>query len=72
MFISYSLYLIIHIGKIKTFETKFNIESVRSYDGFIQHPSGIFQALDSSSSYISQQKMFDDLGREILKNAFDG
>jgi hypothetical protein len=25
-----------------------------------------------ASSYASQQKVFDDLGRDVLKNAFDG
>ncbi|CAF3629264.1 unnamed protein product [Adineta steineri] len=43
-----------------------------SHDGFVEHPSGIYQAKDSVSCYASQQKVFDDLGRDVLKNAFDG
>jgi hypothetical protein len=32
----------------------------------------VLEAQDSSSCFASQQKVFDDLGRDILKNAFDG
>jgi hypothetical protein len=44
----------------------------RSHDGFIELPSGILEASNSASCFASQQKVFDDLGRDILKNAFDG
>ncbi|CAF4695312.1 unnamed protein product, partial [Rotaria socialis] len=43
-----------------------------SHDGFIQAPSAIFQGDDISSSYNSQRKLFDDFGRDLLKNAFSG
>ncbi|CAF4626294.1 unnamed protein product [Rotaria sp. Silwood1] len=43
-----------------------------SHDGFVEHPSGILEADNSLSPYASQQKVFDDLGRDVLKNAFDG
>ncbi len=44
----------------------------RSHDGFVELPSGVFEADSKSSPYASQQKVFDDLGRDVLKNAFDG
>jgi hypothetical protein len=43
-----------------------------SHDGFVELPSGIYETNDPSSSYASQQKVFDDLGHDVLKNAFDG
>ncbi|CAF3182883.1 unnamed protein product [Rotaria socialis] len=43
-----------------------------SHDGFVELPSGILEADNSLSPYASQQKVFDDLGRDVLKNAFDG
>lgn len=48
------------------------MEFSRSYDGFIELPSGLLEASDATSSFVSQQKIFDDLGRDLLKNAFDG
>lgn len=44
----------------------------RSNDGYMELPSGILEADNKSSAYASQQKIFDDLGRDVLKNAFDG
>jgi hypothetical protein len=32
----------------------------------------MLEADNNSSPYASQQKVFDDLGRDVLKNAFDG
>ncbi|CAF3096199.1 unnamed protein product, partial [Rotaria sp. Silwood2] len=43
-----------------------------SHDGCTEHPSGILEVNDICSFYVSQQKVFDDLGRDILKHAFDG
>ncbi|CAF3793982.1 unnamed protein product [Rotaria sordida] len=43
-----------------------------SHDGFVELPSGILEADNSLSPYASQQRVFDDLGRDVLKNAFDG
>ncbi|CAF0816111.1 unnamed protein product [Adineta ricciae] len=43
-----------------------------SHDGFIELPSGILESKDNSSAYASQQKVFNDLGRDVIKNAFDG
>lgn len=45
---------------------------IRSHDGFVELPSGVFEPDRSTSPYASQQKVFDDLGRNVLKNAFDG
>lgn len=45
---------------------------LRSHDGFVELPSGVLEADSKISSYASQQKVFDDLGRDVLKNAFDG
>ncbi|CAM4741050.1 unnamed protein product [Rotaria magnacalcarata] len=43
-----------------------------SHDGFVELPSGILEADNSLSPYASQKHVFDDLGRDVLKNAFDG
>ena len=43
----------------------------RSHDGFIELPSGMLEVDNNSSPYASQQKVFDDLGRDVLQNAFD-
>ncbi|CAF0889778.1 unnamed protein product [Adineta ricciae] len=43
-----------------------------SHDGFVELSSGKLEASDSSSNYASQQKVFDELGRDVLKNAFEG
>ncbi|CAF3662340.1 unnamed protein product [Adineta steineri] len=43
-----------------------------SHDGFTELPTGILEPSNSSSPYASQQKVFDDLGRDVIKNAFDG
>ena len=48
------------------------IEFSRSHDGFIELPSGFLESKDSISLFVSQKKVFDDLGRDLLKNAFDG
>jgi hypothetical protein len=32
----------------------------------------VLEADGKGSPYASQQKVFDDLGRDVLKNAFDG
>lgn len=48
------------------------MEFSRSHDDFIELPSGLLEAKDSTSSFVSQQKLFEDLGRDLLKNAFDG
>jgi len=32
----------------------------------------VIEADNNLSLYASQQKVFDDLGRDVLKNAFDG
>jgi len=32
----------------------------------------MLEADNTSSPYASQQKVFDDLGRDVIKNAFDG
>ena len=44
----------------------------RSHDGCVELPSGVLEPETGSSPYASQQKVFDDLGRDVLKNAFDG
>ena len=44
----------------------------RSHDGFIELPSGILEASSSASYFASQQRIFNDLGRDILGNAFEG
>ncbi len=67
-----SFYLIILIGEFKDIWIRLMINFFRSHDDFVELPSGIFEASDSFSSYASQQKVFDDLGRNMLKNAFDG
>ena len=46
--------------------------SYRSHDGFTELPSGILESKDNSSTYASQQKVFNDLGRDVIKNALDG
>lgn len=56
----------------RSFETKNNIFLYRSHDGFVELPSGLREADKPLSPYASQQKVFDDLGRDVLKNAFDG
>ena len=44
-----------------------------SHDNFIEEDkSGYLQPKDSSSNYASQQKVFDDLGKGVLGNAFEG
>jgi hypothetical protein len=32
----------------------------------------VLEVANNLSPYASQQKVFDDLGRDVLKNAFDG
>ena len=43
-----------------------------SHDGFTEKPDGYLIPSSSSSKYASQQKVFDDLGRGVLENAFEG
>ncbi|UJR26288.1 hypothetical protein I4U23_007626 [Adineta vaga] len=43
-----------------------------SHDEFVELPSGVLEPSSNSSPYASQQKVFDDLGRDVIKNAFDG
>lgn len=44
-----------------------------SHDGFMIEPStGMFEKDSPSSNYASQSLVFDDLGREVLDNAFEG
>lgn len=45
---------------------------VRSHDGFVEKPDGVLVPDTASSNYASQQKVFDDLGRGVLQNAFEG
>jgi len=45
---------------------------IRSHDGFVELPSGVLEPDSNLSPYASQEKVFDDLGRDVLKNAFDG
>jgi len=57
---------------LKDFRIIIKINVSRSHDGFVELPSGMLEASNSLSFYASQQKVFDDLGRDLLKNAFDG
>ena len=45
---------------------------LRSHDDFIELPTGVLEAKSKSSSYASQDKVFNDLGQDVLKHAFDG
>ncbi|KAI3388277.1 hypothetical protein SNEBB_000716 [Seison nebaliae] len=42
-----------------------------SHDGYSEGGDGLLEA-SAGSNYASQQKVFDDLGKGVLKNAFDG
>ncbi|CAF1220965.1 unnamed protein product, partial [Didymodactylos carnosus] len=42
-----------------------------SHDGFIESPTGELTAINGSQ-YASQQQVFDDLGRDVINNAFAG
>ncbi|UJR22741.1 hypothetical protein I4U23_025773 [Adineta vaga] len=75
--------LIIHMNGKSTFITdprsssdeqkQFSFDySYWSHDGFIELPSGKLEPNNSSSLYANQQKVFDDLGHDVLKNAFEG
>lgn len=73
MFISFSSLSIIPIGSLRRYANQIvHIQFYRSHDGFIELPSGLLEAKDSTSLFVSQEKVFDDLGRDLLKNAFDG
>lgn len=43
-----------------------------SHDGFIVNKNGVCVPDGAASRYVSQEKVFSDLGTGILKNAFDG
>lgn len=43
-----------------------------SFDGFKQNPDGYMAPDGPSSRYCDQKKVFNDLGQDIIKNAFDG
>jgi len=45
---------------------------LRSHDGFTEKEDGYLVPASSSSRYASQQKVFDDLGKGVLENAFEG
>ena len=45
---------------------------LRSHDGYTVREDGYFEPSSSSSNYASQQRVFDDLGKGVLENAFAG
>jgi kinesin family protein 1 len=42
-----------------------------SFDGYKTEPNG-YLAPDTGSRYCDQKQVFNDLGTDIIKNAFDG
>ena len=46
--------------------------SIRSHDGFKTNNEGYMDQDSGSSPYASQQKVFDELGKGVLDNAFEG
>jgi hypothetical protein len=52
-------------------QTTFSVKICRSHDGFVVNKDGILEP-SPGSSYASQQTVFDDLGKGVLKNAFEG
>lgn len=42
-----------------------------SFDGYRIEPNG-YLSPEKGSKYCDQKRMYDDLGSEIVKNAFDG
>lgn len=54
-------------------QKKFTFDySYWSHDGFKEDKNGIFVKDSPSSNYASQKMVFDDLGIDVLDNAFDG
>lgn len=66
------LFLLVHTKSFTNLLLHLSVKYFRSHDGFIELPSGILESDTPSSLYASQKKVFDDLGRDVLKNAFDG
>jgi hypothetical protein len=48
-----------------------HLACIRSHDGFVANKNGILEP-SPGSKYASQQTVFNDLGRGVLKNAFEG
>jgi hypothetical protein len=64
------LYTILTLDKNKDF---FFDYSYWSHDGFAVDPvTGMFEKDSPNSNYASQIEVFDDLGKEVIDNAFDG
>lgn len=48
------------------------LQCIRSHDGFVENENGLLVPESNKSNYACQQKVFNDLGRGVLQNAFEG